>query len=239
MWGGGEVFGPGLPGAQTTHIRVAYGDNCLCHIPEHVPDEQAVFVGDVFSTGFHGAHEGRIETGDTVVVFGCGPIGLGAVISAGLFGPRNIFAVDMFENRLSLARQFGAETIDVGSGRVPEIIREATSGEGADVAIEAVGHPETFQMSLRSLRRGGRVSVVGIFSVPVELRTQVLCGYGITISMGLGNISRMSRLMGLVAEGRVNLAPLATHTFPLDKAMEAYDLFENHKEECVKVLLKP
>jgi alcohol dehydrogenase len=239
VWGMGEIFGRDLGGAQAEYIRVKYADNCLCPIPESVSDEEAVFVGDVFSTGFSAAHEGNIRVGDSVVVYGCGPIGLSALISAWQFGPRRVMAVDMLENRLTLAKRYGAETIDARSVVPQDIVREMTGGEGADVAIEAVGHPRSFLMSLGSVRRGGTVSVVGMFREAVELPMQKFSSYGVKIAMGLGNISRMRELMGLVESKRVDLAPLATHVYPLDKAIEAYELFENHKEECVKVLLKP
>jgi alcohol dehydrogenase len=239
VWGGGEIFGRGLGGAQADFIRVVYGDNCLCPIPDGVPDEQAVFVGDVFGTGFSAAYDGHIKVGDTVVVYGCGPIGLGAVISAWQFGPKRVLAADMLENRLTLARAFGAETIDARTVSVPEAVREMTGGEGADVVIEAIGSPQSFLAALSTVRRGGTVSVVGLFPGPVEFPLQQLCFYGIKISMGLGNLSRMRELMGLVETKRVDLAPLATNVFPLDKVTEAYDLFEGHKELCMKVLLKP
>jgi threonine dehydrogenase-like Zn-dependent dehydrogenase len=239
VWGGGEIFGKGLPGAQTSHIRVAYADNCLVHIPDNVSDEQAVFVGDVFSTGFYAAHEGDIKAGDTVVIFGCGPIGLGALVSAWQFGPKQVICVDMLENRLELARHYGAKVIDGGSNNVVEQIWEATKGEGADVAIEAIGFPPAFLQALKSVRRGGTVSVVGLFPAPVEFPVHELSFYGAKIKMGLGNLTRMTKLMGLLETGRVDLTPLATHTFSLDKAMDAYELFENHKEKCLKVLLKP
>lgn len=238
VWGGGDIFGKGLDGAQTSYIRVAYADNCLTHIPDSVPDEQAVFVGDVFSTGFHAAHQGGIEVGDTVVIFGCGPIGLGALVSAWQFGPKEIFCVDMLENRLAIAKHYGAEVINAGSGDVVAQIRQATGGEGADVVIEAIGFPGTFEQSVRSVRRGGTVSVVGLFPTPVEFPLNEMSFYGVQIKMGLGNLTRMSKLMGLVEKGRVDLKPLATHSFSLDDALEAYDLFENHKEKCLKVLLK-
>jgi alcohol dehydrogenase len=240
VWGGGEIFGRGLWGAQTSLVRVPFADMCLTPIPGHVPDEQAVFVGDVFSTGYHAALEGNIRTSDTVAVFGCGPIGLGAIISARQMGPREILAVDMFDNRLGLAEHYGARPVPAGSnGDAVEAVREATGGAGADVAIEAIGLPETFQNALRSVRRGGTVSVVGLFPTPVEFPLNEMAFYGVRMSMGLATLAHMERLMGLVASGKVDLAPLATHTFALDDAVEAYDLFENHKEQCLKVLLKP
>jgi alcohol dehydrogenase len=239
VWGGGDIFGKGLPGAQTSHVRVPNADVILTPIPAHVPDEQAIFVGDVFSTGYHAAVEGHIQTGDTVVIFGCGPIGLGALVSAWLFGPKRVFAVDFMDNRLSLAEHYGATALHAGRNNVLEQIREATDGKGADVVIEAVGNPDSFAQALKAVRRGGHISVVGLFPKPVELPIQELVYYGVKISMGLGNVSRMDQLMGLIETGRVNLAPLATHRFALEDALEAYDLFENHKDQCIKVLLTP
>jgi alcohol dehydrogenase len=204
-----------------------------------VPDEQAVFVGDVFSTGYHAVHEGNIQTGDTVTIFGCGPIGLGALVSAWQFGPRQIFCVDMLDNRLALAEQYGATPIDARQGDTIEQIRKATGGEGADVAIEAIGNPDTFQLALKSIRRGGMVSVVGLFHTAVEFALNDLAYYGARLSMGLGNLSRMSQLMGLLEYGKVDLSPLVTHTFALDQALDAYELFEVHKDQCLKVLLEP
>jgi alcohol dehydrogenase len=239
VWAGGELFGRGLAGCQAERIRVAFADNCLTPIPDHVSDEQVVFVGDVFGTGFHAAAEGNIRAGDTVVVFGCGPIGLGALVSAWQFGPKQVFAVDRLDNRLSLAAQYGATLLDARAGNVLERLREATQGEGVDVAIEAVGHPDTFGLATRSVRRGGTVSVVGLFPSPVELPIHELVFYGVRISMGLANLSRMDRLMGLLESGRVDLSPLATHSFALADALEAYELFEHGKDRCLKILLKP
>lgn len=239
VWGGGEIFGKGLAGAQTSYVRVPYADTCLTPIPDNVSDDQAVFVGDVFSTGYHAAYQGHIQTGDIVVIFGCGPIGLGALVSAWQFGPRQVLTVDMLDNRLALAKHYGATIIDGREGNVVERIREATDGGGADVAIEAIGNTDTFQQALKSVRRGGMVSVVGLFPAPVEFPLQELAFYGIRLSMGLASLSRMSRLMGLLESGRVDLTPLVTHTFALDNALDAYDLFENRKDQCLKVLLEP
>jgi alcohol dehydrogenase len=122
---------------------------------------------------------------------------------------------------------------------VVEKIRKATGGAGADVVIEAIGMQETFLDALQSVRRGGTVSVVGLFPGPVELPMQELAISGLRLSMGLGNLSRMNQLMALLESGRVDLSPLVTHSFSLHDALEAYDLFENQKEKCIKVLLKP
>jgi threonine dehydrogenase-like Zn-dependent dehydrogenase len=239
VWGGGEFLGRGLSGVQTTYVRVPYADVCLAPIPDSVPDDQAVFVGDVFSTGYYAAREGRILTGDTVAVFGCGPIGLAALVSAWQFGAGMVIGVDMFPNRLAVARRYGALTIDAREGSVAERVREAAGGEGVDAAIEAVGTKETFECSWRSVRKGGTVSAVGLFFEPVTFPIHELVTRGLRLSMGLGNLGFMNRLMSMLAAGRVDLSPLVTHTFSLEDALDAYDLVENRKESCIKVLLKP
>jgi alcohol dehydrogenase len=239
IWAGGPLFGPGLQGAQTAYIRAPYADMYLSHIPSNVTDDQAVFVGDILSTGYQGALEGKISAGDTVVVFGCGPVGLCAIISAWQFGPKQVLAVDTLDFRLSVAKQYGATAIDAKKGDVLEKIREATKGVGADTVIEAIGNIETFRQALKCVRRSGTVSVVGLFPSSVDFPIQELGFYGVRISIGLVQPNRMGQLLGLLEHGRIDLAPLATHTFPLENALEAYDLFEHHPDQCVKVLLKP
>jgi alcohol dehydrogenase len=241
IYGVGELLSKGYQGAQTSYVRIAYADNCLVSVPDSIPDEQAVLVPDVFQTGYHAAFEGNIGVGDTVVVFGCGPIGLGALISAQLFGPKQVLSVDMRDKRLAVARQYGATIIDARKGNVLERIKDLTGGEGADAAIEAVGIPEVFLQALRSVRRFGSVSAIGVFSQPAEfpLQDYPAKGNGVRLSIGLGYIGRTAKLLGLVESGRVDLRPLITHTFPLSHAIEAYELFENHQDDCIKVLLKP
>lgn len=239
VWGGGLFKGRPLSGAQTEYVQVFNADMCSVHIPDNVSDEQAILVGDVFSTGFHGVKEGGVTPGDTVVVFGCGPIGLAAVASTALFGPSRVFAVDVMPNRLALAEQLGAEPIDASNGDAVTQILGATKMQGADVTIEATGSPACFTQALSTLRRGGKLSVVGLFPSSVELSLPILGLYGVRISMGLGNLSCMQQLMDLLANGRVDLSSLVTHHYPLSEAMEAYDFFENHKDKCIKVVLNP
>ena len=241
IYGVGDLISRGYQGAQTSYIRIAYADNCLVSIPDGISDEQAVLVPDVFQTGYHAAYEGHIEVGDTVVVFGCGPIGLGAAISAQMFGPRQVLCVDMRDMRLGLAKRYGAMPIDARKEDAMERIRELTGGEGADVAIEAVGIPGVFLQALQSVRRFGSVSVVGVFSQAAEFPLQEYCakGNGVRLSIGLGYIGRTAKLFGLLESGRVDLSPFITHTFPLSEALEAYEVFENHQDDCIKVVLKP
>lgn len=235
----GGVYGYSTHGAQARYMRVLFAENCLTVVPDEVSDEEAVLVGDVLQTGFHAAHQGGITPGDVVVVFGCGPIGIGAIISAWLFGPKAVIAVDVIPARLDLARRYGAEAIDASKVDPAEAIRELTGGEGADVVIDAAGSPGVLRAALKALRRGGKLSVVGIYGSPVEFPAHKFSQYGIELKMGLGYLGWTQRLMELVAAKRVDLLPLITHRFPLQDAPSAYELCETKKAECLKVILKP
>ena len=237
IFGGGDILGKGLAGAQAEKVRIPYADACLTPIPDTVSDRQALFVGDILSTGFSAASQGRIRAGDTVVVFGCGPVGLSAVASSWLFGPSQVFAVDTLPFRLDMAARFGAVPVRAGQPDLARTIAQATQGQGADVAIEAAGSPDAFARALEVVRHGGQVSVVGLFAQAVTLPIHELAFHGVGITMGLGNLSHMDPLMALVEKGVIDLTPLATHEVGLDAALEGYDLFENQKDACIKVLI--
>ncbi|KMY68036.1 hypothetical protein AAU61_09480 [Desulfocarbo indianensis] len=239
VWGGGMFKGRPLPGAQSEYVQVFNADMCAVPIPNNVSDEQAILVGDVFSTGYHAVAQAEVGTGDTLAIFGCGPIGLAAVASAGLFGLKRVFALDVLPNRLAMAEKLGAEPIDASDDGAVNKILAATGMQGVDAAIEAAGLPQSFNQALTALRRDGTLSVVGLFASPVQLNLPVLGLYGVRIHMGLASLSHMDQLMNLLAAGKVDLSCLTTHSFPLSQAMEAYDLFENQKDQCIKVMLKP
>jgi alcohol dehydrogenase len=229
----------GLDGVQTELVRVPNADFVLTPIPDNVPDEQAVLVVDMFCTGYHAAHEARIEVGDTVAVSGCGPVGLCAILAAWQFGASRVFAIDLFDNRLAAAEQYGAVPIDIRLGDPVERILAATGGEGVDVVLEASGNTAAFLNATRMIGKNGTVSCVGLFAQPVEFPVQELIYRGIKVVMGLGNLVHIPRLMKLIEHGRVDLTPIGTHCFALADAVEAYDLFEHHKDRCLKVFLRP
>jgi alcohol dehydrogenase len=240
MYSGGPFLSPmGLDGVHAELVRVPNADLALTPIPDSVPDEQALLVVDMFSTGYHAAHEAGIQTGDTVVVSGCGPVGLCAILAAWQFGPSRVFAVDMFDNRLAVAKQFGAEIIDLRAGDPVAQVMEANGGGGVDVVLDATGNTQALLNAAQMIRRYGTVSCVGLYAQPVVLPVQDLIYKGIKLVMGLGNLVHIPKLMKLVEHGRVDLTPVGTHVFPLDDAVIAYDLFENHKDQCLKVFLRP
>ena len=240
MYGGGRFMSPmGLDGVQTQLVRVPNADFVLTPIPESVPDEQAILVGDMFNTGFHAATEAKIGVADTVAVSGCGPVGLCAILGAWQYGPSRVFAIDLFDNRLALAERYGAIPIDIRRGDPVEQVLAATADEGVDVVLEASGNTDAFLSATRMIKKYGTVSCVGLFHESVELPLQQLIYRGIHVVMGLGNVVHIPKLMKLVEHGRVDLGPIGTHTFSLADAVEAYDLFENHKDLCLKVFLRP
>lgn len=229
----------GNDGVQAELVRVPLADLSLTAIPDNVPDEQAVLVIDMLSTGYHAANEARIGTADSVVVSGCGPVGLCAILSAWQFGAKQVFGIDMYDNRLAVARHYGAVPIDLRAGDPVEQILASTDGAGVDVVLEASGNSRGFVNATRMIKKFGTISCLGLFAEPVQFPINGLIFHGIKVVMSLGNLSHVPRLMDLAEHGRVDLGPIATHSFSLDDAVEAYDLFENHKDQCLKVLLRP
>jgi threonine dehydrogenase-like Zn-dependent dehydrogenase len=240
---GGWRFGNTINGAQAEYLLVPNAQANLARIPDELTDEQVVLLADIASTGFSGAESGQIKIGDAVVVFAQGPIGLCATAGAKLMGASLIIAVDGDRNRLAMAREMGADvTLDYRESDVVAEVRKLTGG-GADVAIEALGTQETFESALRSLRPGGTLSSLGVYSgkvqIPYEAFAAGLGDYRIVTTLCPGGKERMRRLMEVVRHGRVDLTPLLTHTFSLDDIKEAYEVFGKRAESVIKVAIKP
>lgn len=238
---GSWIFGYMIDGCQAEYVRVPHA-NLGCHvIPEGLCDEDVLFVGDILSTGYFGAEHGNIQPGDTVMVSGCGPVGMCAMATAKLWGPRKVVAVDTNQSRLDFAvangyADLGLNPLDCD---VAEEIRKMTDGRGADVCIEAVGVTPTFDLAVNAVRPGGHVSVVGVFAAPVELAMNKLWIKNITISMGLVNSNRIPELIGLIKDGKLNMRPLQTHCAPLNDILKGYDIFGGKKDNCIKWVVKP
>jgi len=215
----------------------------LAKIPDELSDEQVVLLADISSTGFGGAESGQIRIGDSVVVFAQGPIGLCATAGAKLMGATMVIGVDGDDARLATARRMGADVaLDYRALDVIAEVKRLTGG-GADVAIEALGTQQTFESALRCLRPGGTLSSLGVYSGKLEIPyTAFAAGIGdhrIVTTLCPGGKERMRRLMEVVRHGRVDLTPLLTHTFPLDRIGEAYDLFGERLDGVMKVAIKP
>jgi threonine dehydrogenase-like Zn-dependent dehydrogenase len=240
---GGWRFGNTIDGAQAQYLRVPFAQANLAKIPAELSDEQVVLLADIASTGISGAESGGIRPGDSVVVLAQGPIGLCATIGARLMGAALVIGVDEDDRRLAMARRMGADVaLDHRHVDVAAEVRRLTGG-GADVAIEALGTQETFELGLRTLRPGGTLSSLGVYSgklaVPYDAFAAGIGDYRIVTTLCPGGKERMRRLMELVRHGRMDLTPLLTHHFPLSRIVEAYDLFANRRDGVLKVAITP
>lgn len=240
---GGWRFGNTINGAQAEYLLVPHAQANLARIPDELTDAQVVLLADIASTGFSGAESGQIKIGDSVVVFAQGPIGLCATAGAKLMGAALIIGVDGDENRLSMARRMGADVgLDYRECDVVAEVKKLTGG-GADVTIEALGTQQTFESALRSLRPGGTLSSLGVYSgklqIPYDAFTAGIGDHRIVTTLCPGGKERMRRLMDTVRHGRVDLTPLLTHTFSLDEITEGYKLFGERRDGVLKVAIKP
>ena len=241
---GGWRFGNTIDGAWAEYLLVPDARANLAPIPEQLTDEDVVLVPVVLSTGIAGAESGKVRVGDSVAVFAQGPTGLCATLGARLRGAGLIIAVDHVPERLEMARKFGANVlIDHTQQDAVAIIKRLTEGRGVDVAIEALGLQETFENALRSVRPGGTVSSLGVYSgklvAPYEPLYAGLGDQKIVTTLCPGGKERMRRLMALIANHRVDLSPIVTHRFGLDDIHEAFELFASQRDGVMKVALTP
>jgi len=240
LGGGGWILGHRIDGTQAEHVRVPFADTSTYLIPNGVSDEQMLMLADIGPTGYEvGVLNGRVQPGDVVVVVGAGPVGLSAIMGARLFSPLHIIVVDRDESRLLAAKAVGADITTTGSGaEVVQLVQDLTDGLGADVAIEAVGVPETFELCAAVVRPGGRVANVGVHGAPVTLHLEDLWIRNVTITTGLVDTYSMPTLIRLVQGGGLDLAPLVTHRFALDDLPQAYDVFADAgRSGALKVVL--
>jgi alcohol dehydrogenase len=239
--GGGWIFGHLIDGLQAEYARVPFADTSAYKVPDELTDEQVLFLADILPTAYEvGVLNGGVGPGDTIAIVGAGPIGLATVLTAELYTPGKIVAIDLADSRLEKARELGADvTINNGKEDAVERMTELTGGLGADVAVEAVGVPETFELCTELVRPGGRVANVGVHGHPATLHLEKLWIRDVTITTGLVDTVTTPRLMKLIADGRLDATPFATHRFPLEETMPAYDTFAAAAEtDALKVVLE-
>jgi threonine dehydrogenase-like Zn-dependent dehydrogenase len=253
----------GYEGGQAEYVRVPFADVGPMKIPDDMEEEEVLFLSDILPTGYQAAEMGEINGGETVVVFGCGPVGLFAMKSAWLLGAGRVVAVDHVDYRLEFARRYaGVETVDFK--RVPEIVawlKDQFEGRGPDVAIDAVGMeaegsrlhralgkgflqagvPVAINWAIQTVRKGGNVSIIGVYGPPwnlVDIGTAM--NKGLTLRMNQCNTRRyMPHLLKHIREGRIDAKGIITHRFPLRDAPKAYRIFSGKKDGCVKCVLAP
>jgi threonine dehydrogenase-like Zn-dependent dehydrogenase len=237
---GGGTFGGDLPGAQAERVRVPWADTNLQSVPGEVPDDAAVFVGDVLTTGFYAASIAEPRPDDVVAVLGMGPVGLLTVQALRALGVRTVLALDREPHRLALAEAFGATPVNIAERNAQTAVEGFTEGRGADVVLDAVGHPAAFESAIDVVRRGGRVVVVGMYAgETVELQLGVYWARALEVRFaGLCPIHAWwERAMAQVQAGAMDPLPLISHRLPLEDAPRGYDLFD--RREATKVLLAP
>ena len=236
----GWIFGHLIDGTQAEYVRVPFAETSVYLLPENVTPQQGTVLSDILPTGHEiGVKYGRVKAGDVVAVVGVGPVGLAAIATAGLYGPSRIIAIDLDSNRVEQARKFGAtDTVVSSDVDWKDQVLAMTDGLGVDVAIEAVGIPQTFTMCLDIVRPAGAVANVGVHGTSVDFPLQDLWISNINISMGLVNTDTLDILLKLVAQKKIVAENFVSHTFELGDIIEAYDVFGRAAEtKALKVIL--
>lgn len=254
----------GYSGGQAEYVRVPFSDVGPLVVPDHLTDEQVLFLSDILPTGWQAAEQAEIEPGDTVAVWGCGPVGLFAVQSAFLLGAGRVIAIDHFPHRLELAARFGAETVNFEESDTYEALMEMTGGIGPDAVIDAVGleahgffadnvvdqikaslflgtdRPHALRQAIVACRKGGRVSMPGVYGGFVDkFPLGALMEKGLSLRAGQTHVQRyMPALLSAIEEGKIDTTFLISHTLPLERAADGYRMFHDQQNEVTKVILK-
>jgi alcohol dehydrogenase len=240
LGGGGWILGHLVNGVQSEYARIPFADLSTYKLPAQVSNEAAVLLADILPTSYEvGVLNGQVRPGDVVAIVGAGPIGLAAILAARLYSPSHIVAIDLADSRLDAAKRFGADiTVNNGREDALDVVRGLTEGLGADVAMEAVGVPATFELATSLVRPGGHVANIGVHGDPVTLHLEQLWIKDVTITTGLVDAYSTPTLLRLARSGQLDPSPFATHHFRLDEFEQAYDVFANAGETgALKVIL--
>jgi alcohol dehydrogenase len=240
--GGGWILGHLIDGTQAEFVRVPFVDTSTYPVPHGISDEELLMLSDIVPTGYEvGVLNGNVQPGDVVAVVGAGPVGLSAIMTARLFSPRSIIAIDLDDGRLDRAKLFGADVvINNGSTDPNQQILDMTSGLGADVSIEAVGIPATFELAVSLVRPGGRIANIGVHGAPATLHLERIWGRDATITTGLVDTRSIPTLLSLLESHQLEVERFATHRFAMADFVAAYDTFSNASTSAaLKVIVAP
>jgi threonine dehydrogenase-like Zn-dependent dehydrogenase len=255
----------GYAGGQAEYARVPFADVGLFKIPDGLTDEQVVFLTDIFPTGYMAAENCDIKQGDTVAIWGCGPVGQFAIRSAFMLGADRVIAIDRVPERLHMAKDGGAQILNYEEIEVGEALKEMTGGRGPDAVMDAVGmeahgmglegfydkamqavkmetdRPNVLRQAIVACRKGGTVSVPGVYTGFVDkMPMGAFMNKGLTMKTGQTHVHRYLRpLLERVQNGEIDPSFVITHRLPLDQAPQGYEIFKHKKESCIKVVLKP
>lgn len=238
---GGWLLGNKIDGTQAEYVRIPYADTSLYRLPENMDEEVVVMFSDVLPTGFEtGVLKGQIKLGDTVAIIGAGPIGLVTLLTAQFYSPAEIIMVDLDDYRLQVAKSFGAsKTINDRDNTAVNIILQLTNQKGVDVAIEAVGTPEAFNICQSIIAPGGHIANIGVHGKSVCLHLEKLWDKNITLTTALVDTYTIPTLLKILASGKINPSQLITHHFNLNEILKAYEVFgDSAGQHSLKVILK-
>jgi alcohol dehydrogenase len=238
---GGWILGNTIDGTQAEYVRIPHADTSLYPIPADGDEEALVMLSDILPTGFEcGVLNGQVKPGDTVAIVGAGPVGLAVLLTAQFYSPAMIVVIDLDAKRLAVATEFGATAVvNSADGQASQRVMTLTSGAGVDVAIEAVGLPDTFGICQAIVAAGGRIANVGVHGKPVELHLERLWDRNITLTTRLVDTVTTPMLFKVVQSGKLQPRKLVTHRFALHDVMKAYDTFGHAAtESALKVVLK-
>jgi threonine dehydrogenase-like Zn-dependent dehydrogenase len=264
LFGYSHMFG-GYPGGQAEYVRVPFADVGALKVPEELSDEQVLFLSDIFPTGYMAADNCNIQPGDTVAVWGCGPVGLLTVMSAFMLGAERVIAIDTYSERLQLAANFGAEILDFQREDILGSLKEMTGARGPDACIDAVGmeghgmtvgaiydrakqalmletdRPNTLRQAIMACRKGGVVSVPGVYGGFIDkFPIGAVFAKGLTIRAGQTHVHRyMKPLLKRIQDGEIDPSCIITHRIRLDEADRGYQMFNKKEDQCIKIVMKP
>ena len=237
VFGHGKVLGS-LQGAQADQVLVPNANLTLRKVPAGMTSDAALFAGDVMGTGFHAVEASGMQPGDTAVVLGLGPVGLCAVQVARACGAAHVVAVDSVAERLEMAQRFGGQPVHLTEEDPRAAVKSLTEGRGADVVIDAVGHPDAFDMACRMARKAGSVSATGVYAERMEVHMGVIWIKALDIHTGHANvIAHVDRVLAMMSAGVLDPTPLVTHHMSLDDAPEAYAAYD--RREALKIVMTP
>jgi alcohol dehydrogenase len=237
---GGWILGNAIDGTQAEYVRIPHADTSLYRIPAGADEEALVMLSDILPTGFEcGVLNGRVQPGSVVAIVGAGPVGLAALLTARFYAPAEIIAIDLDDNRLDVARQFGATaTINANDGQAAAAVLKMTDGRGADTVIEAVGIAATFELCEAIVAPGGVIANIGVHGTQVALHLERLWDRNITITTRLVVTVSTPMLLKTVQSGKIDPKLLITHRFKLDAILEAYDAFAQASDtKALKVII--
>jgi alcohol dehydrogenase len=238
---GGWILGNSIDGTQAEFVRTPYADTSLYPIPKGADEEALVMLSDILPTGFEcGVLNGKVQPGATVAIVGSGPIGLAALLTAQLYSPSEIIMIDLDDNRLAVAKRFGATaTVNSTDGKAAEKVLKMTGGRGVDTAIEAVGIPATFELCTDIVAPGGTVANVGVHGVKADLHLEKLWSHNVTITTRLVDTVSTPMLLKTVQSKRIDASQLITHHFKLDQILDAYETFgKAAASKALKVIIE-